>query len=342
MNKQQISILLNVQNEIAQYYTNAIKLIDICKKLDGYYISTESVVITDIIAQLKNSYVVNNYSRNYEYNNQIDKYINFYKSQNELLKVTFGHSKGSYTFYTPNEVKYLNLLGIQTIKPIYDRVITINPTILKTAQKYCEVDELRPNKQYVRIEVCRNKYNVIATNFNQLYIKNQFDSTEYRHDIYYIHFKTKVSKVADLQFIDDKVYFNGNEIEQPNLNYPMYKDILPTEDIKPTIVKKDSFIQCINFVKSSCNKYSNRINVNVNGKVTIKNDNIDMGYNAESKFSYIESSLEYDFFVNYKYLLNTLNSIDDDNVNIKYYAKNKPIIIEGSNVKTLVMPMYPF
>ena len=127
--------------------------------------------------------------------------------------------------------------------------------------------------------------------------------------------------------------------------YPDYKQIIPKKELNTTevVVLKQDIINSLKVSNIFSDKF-NQITVSINPsskKMVMKAQNSDIGENTTS----IDGSFSgesVDLNVNYKYMFDCFQSINQESIVIKVSGSNKPVIIHGVNDLSftyLVMPM---
>ncbi len=125
--------------------------------------------------------------------------------------------------------------------------------------------------------------------------------------------------------------------------FPDYKQILPKTNSTEVVVLKQDLINALKLSNIFSDKFNQvNIKVNPNSKLCeIKTKNNDVGENVTSLEAAIAGeALEINF--NYKYIIDSFQSIDSDSVSLNFSGLNKPLIINpvsDPSFRYLVMPM---
>jgi DNA polymerase-3 subunit beta len=128
-----------------------------------------------------------------------------------------------------------------------------------------------------------------------------------------------------------------------NGNFPDYTNFVPKEFKTEVVVLKQDLINSLKISNIFVDKFS-QVYVNIDPKnknFEIVTKNIDIGENKNQIEAVLKGdSLSMSF--NYKYIVESFQSIESDSIGIYFNDISKPVILKGINDKTffyLVMPM---
>lgn len=151
-----------------------------------------------------------------------------------------------------------------------------------------------------------------------------------------------------------KIFYNKNQISfvLPGFyltsriidgTFPDYRQIIPKSFKTKVITLKKDFIEAVRLSNVFSDKF-NQIKIAIdpkNKKFEVYSVNKDVGENK----TVIDASLEGDALemnFNYKYILDCLQSINEDSITLEFNEVNRPVIIRGNGDKSflyLIMPM---
>jgi DNA polymerase-3 subunit beta len=171
-----------------------------------------------------------------------------------------------------------------------------------------------------------------------------------------IPFKNTVEILRILDGISDDVdvVVNKNQISftAPGLYltsrvvdsvFPDYKQIIPKNPTTEAVILKQDLINALKVSNIFSDKF-NQITISVSPskkKFEIMSKNIDIGENVSSVHSSI-SGEDVEVNLNYRYILDSFQSINSDSVSLSFSGNNKPVIIKpigDQSFMYLVMPM---
>ena len=211
-------------------------------------------------------------------------------------------------------------------------------------------------KIYPVIDTNNPKYELNGALFD-LKEQSNFVSTDTRRlAIYYSNAKAKEEKIivpkrslAEMKRVikeDMKIYFNKTYIilENENTffftklingNFPIYEKIVPKELRYEVDLPKNEFLSHLKQVSI----ISNKIKIIID-KEKIEFESIsDETTKAKTNFK-IETNIEnFTFAVNSKYILDFLNTIDDEYFKLGLNEPNIPFVLKDKNFITIVMPL---
>ena len=211
-------------------------------------------------------------------------------------------------------------------------------------------------KIYPVIDTNNPKYELNGALFD-LKEQSNFVSTDTRRlAIYYSNAKAKEEKIivpkrslAEMKRVikeDMKIYFNKTYIilENENTffftklingNFPIYEKIVPKELRYEVDLPKNEFLSHLKQVSI----ISNKIKIIIN-KEKIEFESIsDETTKAKTNFK-IKTNIEnFTFAVNSKYILDFLNTIDDEYFKLGLNEPNIPFVLKDKNFITIVMPL---
>lgn len=125
--------------------------------------------------------------------------------------------------------------------------------------------------------------------------------------------------------------------------FPDYKQIIPKSSSTEVTVLKQDLVNALKLSNIFSDKFNQvNIKINPNSKLCeIRTKNNDVGENVSSLDAAITGeALEINF--NYKYIIDSFQSIDSDSVTLSFSGLNKPLIINpvsDPSFRYLVMPM---
>ncbi|MFA6397866.1 MAG: DNA polymerase III subunit beta [Candidatus Paceibacterota bacterium] len=165
---------------------------------------------------------------------------------------------------------------------------------------------------------------------------------------------TEILRVFNDYNDDLKVCFNKNQISLSSDNiyltsriidgiFPDYKQIIPKEKKTEVVVLKQDLINALKISNIFSDKFNQIIiSINPKGKIfQINSKNTDVGENKTNLEASLEGE-EIEVNLNFKYLLDCFQSINQDSVILQFNTPNKPLVVKGVSENTftyLVMPM---
>jgi len=125
--------------------------------------------------------------------------------------------------------------------------------------------------------------------------------------------------------------------------FPDYKQLIPKEYTTEIIVLLNDLINVFKIINIFSNKF-NQVNFNINPKnklFEIKSKNDEVGENL-NKINAALSGDELNINFNYRYIIDSFQSINTDSVILQFNGNSKPLVIKGvsdNQFLYLVMPM---
>ncbi|PIQ67056.1 MAG: DNA polymerase III subunit beta [Candidatus Zambryskibacteria bacterium CG_4_9_14_3_um_filter_40_16] len=145
---------------------------------------------------------------------------------------------------------------------------------------------------------------------------------------------------SQIAFLYNGVYLVSRTIEG---NFPDYKQVIPKETKTEVITLKQDLIQALKIANIFSDQF-NQISLNISPKKNffeIKTKNANIGENS-NKLEAVLKGEETNINFNYKYIVDSFQSIDSDSVIFSFGGASQPLIIKGvsdSSFLYLVMPM---
>lgn len=125
--------------------------------------------------------------------------------------------------------------------------------------------------------------------------------------------------------------------------FPDYKQIIPKNPTTTAIILKQDLLSALK-VSNVLTDNFNQITISINPskkECVLESKNNDIGENSTSITAALTGE-EVSLNFNYKYILDSFQSINSDSVSLEFYGANKPMIIKGIGDSTflyVVMPM---
>lgn len=123
--------------------------------------------------------------------------------------------------------------------------------------------------------------------------------------------------------------------------YPNYEQIMPKNFKTKSIVKKQDFLSALKIASVFCGKNNDiKIKINKNSVEIVSQDN-EKGEN-ENELEAKTNGPGLDAVFNYRYLIDGLNNIDDEDIVLNFNEKNTPVLITGQkegDYNYIVMPV---
>ena len=123
--------------------------------------------------------------------------------------------------------------------------------------------------------------------------------------------------------------------------YPNYEQIIPKNFKTKTTVKKQEFLNVLKIASVFCGK-NNDIKIKINKKnIEIISQDNEKGEN-KNELNAKTDGPNLDINFNYKYLMDGLNNIDDENIILNFNEKNTPVLMVGQKevgYNYIVMPV---
>lgn len=151
----------------------------------------------------------------------------------------------------------------------------------------------------------------------------------------------------EISFTKNQIAFKYNNIYLTSRiidgTFPDYKQLIPKEYTTEVIVLLDDLINVFKIINIFSNKF-NQVNFNINPKnkvFEIKSKNDEVGENL-NKIPASLSGEELNINFNYRYIIDSFQSITTESVVLQFNENNKPLVIKGvsdNQFLYLVMPM---
>jgi len=216
---------------------------------------------------------------------------------------------------------------------------------LKSVSYSSTISDIKPEISSVYIYTSNNKIIFVATDSFRLAEKNIISNkiTEFQNIIIPLKNVNEIIKIFNnnnniknikISFDQNQIMFSTDGIyvisRTINSIYPDYKQIIPTDFTTEIIVfKKDieNVLKLINVFIDEFNKVNIKTNI-INKTLELNSKNINIGENT-TIISTIIKGEEIDIDFNSKYLLDGLQSINQDSVVLKYNSTQNILIIQG-------------
>ena len=151
----------------------------------------------------------------------------------------------------------------------------------------------------------------------------------------------------EIKFTKNQIAFKYNNIYLTSRIidgvFPDYKQLIPKESTTEAVVLLDDLINVFKIINIFSNKF-NQVNFNINPKnkiFEVKSRNDEIGENL-NKISAALSGEVLNINFNYRYIVDSFQSITTDSVILQFNGNNKPLVIKGvsdNQFLYLVMPM---
>jgi len=158
---------------------------------------------------------------------------------------------------------------------------------------------------------------------------------------------SEMDTVIEVGFNKNQLYINSEDVYFTSRIFdgvfPDYKQIIPKEKTTEAVVLKKDLLDVLRLSNVFTDKF-NQINIKISPEdklFEISSKTQDKGENTAR----IEATLtgeEISLSLNSRYIIDCLNSIEDDGVVVSFYGKNKPVVLKGAVPKSftyLVMPL---
>lgn len=125
--------------------------------------------------------------------------------------------------------------------------------------------------------------------------------------------------------------------------FPDYKQIIPKNPTTTAIILKQDFLSALK-VSNVLSDNFNQITISVNPskkECILESKNNDIGENSTSIAAAL-TGVDVTLNFNYKYILDSFQSVNSDSISLEFYGMNKPMILKGIGDSTflyVVMPM---
>ncbi len=140
-----------------------------------------------------------------------------------------------------------------------------------------------------------------------------------------------------VQVTEDQILFSFNTTElisrTINSSYPEYQEIIPKTETTKVLIKREDLIRAVKAAALFSKNKNKEINLYFQeNKVLVKSFSDDSG-ETEVSLNSQQEGINQEISVNYRYLLDGLNIIKDDEVEILMVDKNTPCILKAHNKK---------
>ena len=228
---------------------------------------------------------------------------------------------------------------------------------LKSVSYSSAISDIKPEISSVYIYPSGKKIIFVATDTFRLAEKNIISDkiTEFQgviiplknvNEIIKIFSNSNDIKNIKVSFDQNQIMFSTDDIyiisRTINSSYPDYKQIIPTEFTTEIIVLKKDIVNALKLINIFIDKF-NKVNIktNITNKtLELDSKNIDIGENTTNINATIKGE-EINVKFNSKYLLEGLQSINQDSVVLKYNSKQEVLIIQGVSDGSFVYLVKP-
>jgi len=231
-----------------------------------------------------------------------------------MINTQIGAAKGVYSVSIPNLlVNYFESIIYSQKKEVtnneYSKELTkVKKVVNSTYSDYSNV---------VLVEKQADEFVLVYTNGFILYKSKPFNLD--RDNSFYLDAKT----FKEIEFF----------------KYPDYKNLLkPTN--KGVIIDRKEFLNNIKINLPYCNKYTNKINLHLNGKICFNSQDVDYGKDINTNMPYYEKQgfNVFDISINGKQMQKILSVLNTDIVSLCFDTPQKQIYIKSEDVECLLMP----
>jgi len=269
-----------------------------------------------------------------------DDYITL-EIQNNIAYISQNHSVYKLPIFNANEFPEFPIL--ESFKKFELNSLEFIDGLKKI---YAVIDSNNPKYELngALLDISNNNLNLVATDTKRLALYSISQKTS--EDINIIIPKKAISEIKKLFFDNFEIYYNeinlmikSNNItfftQLINGKFPDYKRIIPSE-----------YQYVINLNKNALTKAIKQIIIiSPEIKITIDKNNMffesisDETFEAKTDIQ-IESNIEnFTFAVNSRFLLDYINSVDEDNIELCLNNPNIPFTLRNKNYQTIVMPL---
>jgi len=194
------------------------------------------------------------------------------------------------------------------------------------------------------IDIKENELNLVATDTKRLALYNIKENSQ--KELQIIIPKKAISEIKKLFFDDFEIYYNeinliikSNNItfftQLINGKFPDYKRIIPNEYQTIISLNKTSFLKAIKQIII----ISNDIKIDIENNQMFFESISDETFEAKTDIE-IESNIQdFKFAVNSRFLLDFINSVDEDTIQMCLNNPNIPFTLKSKNFQTIVMPL---
>jgi DNA polymerase-3 subunit beta len=227
---------------------------------------------------------------------------------------------------------------------------------LKTVSYAASVSSLRPVLNTVRLSSDEDMVTFVATDSFRLAEKKIGVKKHKEFNEILIPLKNIGDIIHSIEDIDGdiEVLLNENQIAFRNTDlymtsrvidgaFPDYKQIIPKESKTEVILLKQDLISALKMSNIFSDKF-NQVTFTISPetkKFTITTKNSDIGENIQSLDAVIKGD-ELTISFNYKYIVDSFQSIDSDSISLSFSESSRPVIIRGISDKSfmyLIMSM---
>ena len=275
----------------------------------------------------------------------------------ESNRIQLKYSRGTYTFFGEDAKNFPKLPAIKVKHEVNFSGKKLQRHIDKTVFAISN-DELRPALMGVLFQVQEHEFRAVSTDGHRLVkiIDKGFSTDEAVDDI--------VIPVKALNLLqknmgdsgDVKISFATNyvvfDLENASISatlivgkYPDYEKVIPDNEDKKLVIKRDQFVTSLRTVSVLANKITQQVRISLEpDKITISSQDIDRGEGFETiEADYTGEPMEIGF--NSAYLLEVLRHVDTEDVIFRFNTDTSPTLVfpaeqeKNEDLLMLVMPI---
>ena len=194
------------------------------------------------------------------------------------------------------------------------------------------------------IDITKDKLNLVATDTKRLALYEIDEKAQ--QEIKLIIPKKAISEIKKLFFDNFEIYYNeinliikSNNImfftQLINGKFPDYKRIIPNEYQHIININKLALTKAIKQIII----ISNEIKITIDNNKMIFESISDETFEAKTDIEINSNVEDFTFAVNSRFLLDFINSVDEDNIDLCLNNPNIPFTLKSKNFQTIVMPL---
>jgi DNA polymerase-3 subunit beta len=284
-----------------------------------------------------------------------DTELNFKIDNN--FKIELKSSFGEYKLSGQNKNDYPSVPALDSEESVNIKNKHFKRMIEKTLFA-CSTDNLRPALTGVFCQIYNDHFRMVSTDGHRLVkiVNNDFSSEVQREIVIPTRALNLVarnlSEEGDQKIVLGKshILFNFTDtliysriINEP---YPDYERVIPENNSKNIVVKRDEIVASVKRVSLFSNPISAQVKLNVNeNKINIFAQDIDFGGEAHEVVGCQYSSPELEIAYNANYLLDVFRHIDTENIRFTMETSDGPGLVypqeqsENEELLMLIMPV---
>lgn len=258
----------------------------------------------------------------------------------ENLKITIKTPQGEYKISGQSKNEFPSVPLVESEQSIHMKNSTLKRMIEKTIFA-CSTDNLRPALTGVYCQILENEYRMVATDGHRLakIINKDFDNPGFTREI--------IIPTKALNFVsrnlpekgEQKIILSENhvlfELESTNIYsrlitdpYPDYERVIPAENTKEMLIKRDDFISSVKRVALLANPMTYQVLLHITeNELTIHAQDIDFGGEAKESMSCKFNGDVLDIAYNANYLADVLRHLDSDEIRFTLEDADGPGVI---------------